>query len=92
MSFRFQSVGKPRDLFEECLENGKLETAATYLIILQNLEKLSVAREDATKLLNLSLQKCRWKLAADLTRFLKGSEYLKTPIQVISSYWRRRSM
>ena len=70
--YLFQSIGNPRDLFEECLENGKLETAASYLIILQNLEKLAVAREDATKLLNFSLQKCKWRLAADLSRFLKA--------------------
>ena len=53
----FASVGNPRDLFEECLDGNKLETAASYLIILQNLEKLTVAREDATRLLNRALQK-----------------------------------
>ena len=57
---------------KECLESNKLETAASYLIILQNLEKLVVAREDATKLLNYSLQRCKWRLAADLSRFLKA--------------------
>ena len=55
--YLFQSVGNPRDLFEECLDGNKLETAASYLIILQNLEKLTVAREDATRLLNRALQK-----------------------------------
>ena len=55
--YLFQSVGNPRDLFEECLDGNKLETAASYLIILQNLEKLAVAREDATRLLNRALQK-----------------------------------
>ena len=55
--YLFQSVGNPRDLFEECLDKNKLETAATYLIILQNLERLSIAREDATRLLQRALQK-----------------------------------
>ena len=70
--YLFQSVGNPRELFEDCLKDGKLETAASYLIILQNLEKLVVAREDATKLLNFSLQNKKWRLASDLSRFLKG--------------------
>ena len=64
--YLFQSVGNPRDLFDECLDGNKLETAASYLIILQNLEKLTVAREDATRLLNRALQ--RGKLAFDWLR------------------------
>ena len=31
--------------FQECLINGKLETAASYLIILQNLEKPMASRQ-----------------------------------------------
>lgn len=39
-SMLFDVVGKPRDLFEKCLEGGMLKTAAGYLLVLQNLEEL----------------------------------------------------
>jgi hypothetical protein len=40
----FDVVGKPRDLFEKCLEMGELRTAASYLIVLQTLEQLNDAK------------------------------------------------
>ena len=36
----FDVVGQPRSLFEKCLEQGMLKTAAGYLLVLQNLEEL----------------------------------------------------
>ncbi|VDP02198.1 unnamed protein product [Schistosoma mattheei] len=42
----FITIGrKPKDLFELCLENNKLETAASFLILLQTSEPLSVSWE-----------------------------------------------
>ncbi|XP_033737683.1 RAB6A-GEF complex partner protein 1-like [Pecten maximus] len=70
--YLFSSVGNPKDLFQECLINGKLETAASYLIILQNLEKPIISRQHATLLLDSSLDKGKWDLARDLVRFLKA--------------------
>nr|CAB3258799.1 protein RIC1 homolog [Phallusia mammillata] len=70
--YLFNSVGSPRELFEECLENGQLRTAASYLIILQNLEQLAVARQDATQLFDLALQKRQWALANEIARFLRA--------------------
>jgi hypothetical protein len=35
----FEVVGDPRGLFEMCLEGGKLRTAASYLLVLHNLEE-----------------------------------------------------
>ncbi|XP_078485416.1 guanine nucleotide exchange factor subunit RIC1 isoform X1 [Ciona intestinalis] len=70
--YLFNSVGSPRELFEECLETGQLTTAASYLIILQNLEQLAVARQDATKLFDQALQQRMWRLANDIARFLRA--------------------
>lgn len=39
----FDIVGKPRDSFERCLDSGRLRTAASYLLILHNLEELDDA-------------------------------------------------
>lgn len=39
----FDVVGKPRDLFEKCLDTGRLRTAASYLLVLHNLEELDDA-------------------------------------------------
>ena len=57
---------------QDCLEHNELETAASYLIILQNMEKPVVARQHATLLLDASLDQCSWDLARDLVRFLKA--------------------
>lgn len=35
----FEVVGEPRGLFEMCLDGGKLRTAASYLLVLHNLEE-----------------------------------------------------
>ena len=35
----FAAVGSPTSLFDECLNRGDPETAASYLLILQNLEQ-----------------------------------------------------
>jgi hypothetical protein len=35
----FEVVGEPRGLFECCLDGGKLRTAASYLLVLHNLEE-----------------------------------------------------
>ncbi len=43
--YLFAAVGNPRDLFEWCIVDGRLQTAATYLIIIQNLEVPAVSRQ-----------------------------------------------
>ena len=70
--YLFSTVGNPKDLFEKCLISGNLMTAASYLIILQNLEKPMVARQHATLLLDAALEACHWDMARDLLRFLKA--------------------
>ncbi|XP_015789776.1 guanine nucleotide exchange factor subunit Rich [Tetranychus urticae] len=68
----FTVVGNPKDLFQKCLDEDRLETAASFIIILQNLEKSSVSRQYATKLLENVKNHCRWSLAKDLVRFLSA--------------------
>ncbi|XP_075216315.1 guanine nucleotide exchange factor subunit Rich [Lycorma delicatula] len=70
--YLFSAAGKPKDLFQECLEKKQLETAASYLIILQNLESSAVSRQYATMLLDSTLENCKWELSKDLVRFLKA--------------------
>lgn len=70
--YLFSTVGNPKDLFEECLINNNLTTAATYLIILQNLEKPIISRQHATLLLDSALNNNCWDLCRDLVRFLKA--------------------
>ncbi|XP_076812515.1 guanine nucleotide exchange factor subunit RIC1-like isoform X1 [Clavelina lepadiformis] len=70
--YLFNSVGSPRELFQECLKKNQLRTAASYLIIVQNLEPLSKARQDATELFDKALQHEKWELANDIARFLRA--------------------
>ncbi|XP_063962298.1 guanine nucleotide exchange factor subunit RIC1-like [Lytechinus pictus] len=79
--YLFASVGNPQDLFEECLKTGNLQTAASYLIILQNLETVKASRHHATMLLDAALEHSEWSLCRDLLRFLRsiGSGDLDSP-------------
>ncbi|KAI5708804.1 hypothetical protein M8J76_003642 [Diaphorina citri] len=70
--YLFGAAGKPKDLFQQCLLSNELDTAASYLIILQNLESSSVSRQYATLLLDATLDAGKWDLAKDLVRFLKA--------------------
>ncbi|KAJ8717115.1 hypothetical protein PYW08_005514 [Mythimna loreyi] len=71
-AYLFSAAGKPKELFQECLQRKMLDTAASYLIILQNLESSTVSRQLATQLLDTALQQERWDLARDLVRFLRA--------------------
>ncbi|XP_026321124.1 guanine nucleotide exchange factor subunit Rich isoform X2 [Hyposmocoma kahamanoa] len=71
-AYLFSAAGKPKELFQECLQKKMLDTAASYLIILQNLESSTVSRQLATQLLDTALQEERWDLARDLVRFLRA--------------------
>ena len=50
----------------ECMGSHDLETAASYLLILQNLEPPAVAQSNATILLDAALDRCAWDLAKEL--------------------------
>lgn len=70
--YLFASAGKPKELFQQCISVKNLETAASYLIILQNLEPSAISRQYATLLLDTALECKKWDLAKDLVRFLKA--------------------
>ncbi|KAF6199821.1 hypothetical protein GE061_006119 [Apolygus lucorum] len=70
--YLFSVAGKPTSLFQKCLSSSLLETAASYLIILQNLESSSVSRQFATMLLDSTLSSSKWELSKELVRFLKA--------------------
>ncbi|XP_050445282.1 guanine nucleotide exchange factor subunit Rich isoform X3 [Cataglyphis hispanica] len=70
--YLFSVAGPPKQLLQDCLERQELDTAASYLIILQNLEPSSVSRQHATLLLDAALEQGRWELSRDLVRFLRA--------------------
>ena len=69
--FDKDTVGNPRDLFQDCLNQGLLDTAASYLLVLQTLDRPS-SRKYASMLLESAKQSNRKKLVSDLTRFLES--------------------
>ncbi|KAM9735806.1 LOW QUALITY PROTEIN: guanine nucleotide exchange factor subunit RIC1 [Menidia menidia] len=86
-NYLFAAVGNPKDLFEECLMAQDLDTAASYLIILQNMEVPAVSRQHATLLFNTALEQGKWDLCRHMIRFLKaiGSGEMETPPPTPSS-------
>ncbi|XP_006004695.1 guanine nucleotide exchange factor subunit RIC1 [Latimeria chalumnae] len=80
-NYLFAAVGNPKDLFEECLMARDLDTAASYLIILQNMEVPAVSKQHATLLFNTALEQGKWDLCRHMIRFLKaiGSGEADTP-------------
>ena len=72
-AYFFSIVGNPKALFEECIKTNQLETAASYLIILQSLESPTASRKYAVRLVRLALDAEKWELAKDLNRFLKAT-------------------
>ncbi|KZT22140.1 RIC1-domain-containing protein [Neolentinus lepideus HHB14362 ss-1] len=68
----FDVVGNPKSLFETCLTTGRLKTAASYLLVLHNLEQLDESNEDAHRLLKVAMQEEDWQLCRELLRFLRS--------------------
>lgn len=85
----FESVqGNPRDLFQACLDQGLLDTAASYLLVLQTLDRPS-SRRYASSLLEAAEKNKRTKLVADLKRFLESidpSDFESPPTNKPSSH------
>lgn len=69
----FSVVGSPRDLFQQCLLEGQLETASGYIIVLHNLEKPEVATRCASRLLQAARLAGSWVTVKELKRFLRST-------------------
>lgn len=68
----FAVTNHPKELFEVCIRDGQLETAASFLIVLQNMESSIASREHAAVLLEEALMKRRFLIARDIVRFLRA--------------------
>ena len=66
----FSIVGESRILFEKCLDLNDLETAASYLVVLQNTENLKLCQKYANMLLKASLKSCEWDLGKNSSSIL----------------------
>ncbi|THH29722.1 hypothetical protein EUX98_g4465 [Antrodiella citrinella] len=66
----FDVVGSPQSLFETCLSSGRLKTAASYLLVLHNLEQLEGGSSDVVRLLRGAIEVKDWPLCRELLRFL----------------------
>ncbi|BGP22387.1 ribosome control protein 1 domain containing protein [Rhodotorula toruloides] len=83
--FLFDIVGKPRDLFEKCIASGFLKVAASYLLVLHNLEPLEQSSKDTVRLLKTAMDAGEWTLCRELLRFLysldRTGAILRTALQ-----------
>ncbi|CAF3517790.1 unnamed protein product [Adineta steineri] len=70
--FSTSTIVDPKKLFQQCLKDNNLETAASYLIIIQNLEKSELSQQFAQVLLEHSLENAKWELATDILRFIRS--------------------
>lgn len=70
----FSLVGSPKLLFEQCVAAKRVQSAASYLRILQFLEGTRESRACALKLLDETLNSDDMELAGDLMRFLQPSD------------------
>ncbi|KAG8760105.1 hypothetical protein FRC14_004091 [Serendipita sp. 396] len=68
----FKVVGDPKALFEASMRDTRLPTAASYLLVLHNIQQLEETIEDAVKLLSKAIEKKSWDIAKDLMRFLRS--------------------
>lgn len=67
--YLFNEAGKPKDLFQQCMDKNQLYAATNYLIILQNFESSSISKQCALVLLDAALKQKNWNLSHDLVRF-----------------------
>ncbi|PWN18420.1 RIC1-domain-containing protein [Microstroma glucosiphilum] len=72
--YLFGAVGEPKVLFEKCLAAGSLQTAGSYLLVLQTVESLEESIADTARLLALAAQREEWVLCQDLLRYTRSMD------------------
>eukprot|EP00040_Diaphanoeca_grandis_P024885 m.137406 g.137406 ORF g.137406 m.137406 type:complete len:1155 (+) comp29919_c1_seq1:317-3781(+) len=72
-NYLFSVVGDANTLFETCIAKHKLQTASSYLIILQSLESPAASKKHAGRILTMALVDENWDLSKDLVRFLQAT-------------------
>ncbi|KAK7064573.1 RIC1 domain-containing protein [Favolaschia claudopus] len=77
----FSIVGNPKLLFETCLESNQLKTAASYLLVLHNLEQLDEQHDDVNRLLESAISAKDWQLCRELLRFLRSVDETGTALE-----------
>jgi len=70
----FKYAGEPLSLFNECLKSLQIQTAGSYLRVLQNLNGISVAKKAANRLLEVTLDVDHFEILPDLMRFLDPTQ------------------
>lgn len=58
-------------IFSLCIHEGRLETAASYLMVLQANLDVKQTRQHSVELLAAALQSKKWALGRELIRFLR---------------------
>ncbi|EGD75777.1 hypothetical protein PTSG_07896 [Salpingoeca rosetta] len=71
--YLFECVGSPKASFEACVRTRRLETGASYLMVVQALQDAATTRQQTLDLLRLCLSEGRWALATDLIRFYQAT-------------------
>lgn len=77
-SFLFDIVGPPRGLFEKSLERGLLKIAASYLLVLHNLDPLEQSSKDTIRLFKAAMVAQDWLVRSFLDR--RRSHTLMQPL------------
>lgn len=54
------------------MHDGRLTSAASYLLVLHNLQQLDETSEDAVRLLSRAIEAKAWDIGKDLMRFLRS--------------------
>ncbi|KAL1407763.1 WD40 repeat protein [Vanrija albida] len=67
----FEQVGRPRDLFEKCIRQNLLRTAASYLLVMHTQEEDDDVA-DTIRLLRLAIGARETQLCKELLRFLRS--------------------
>lgn len=82
----FAVLGSPQQLFEQCIQSGKLVTAGSYLLVLHNIDQIDSKNEvgeleaskttmkNTAELLRAAHDAQSWELCKELIRFVRSIE------------------